>query len=504
MTRHWSRVIVSLGVVSVALASACGGDSSDTEQPSGGDAGRSDGAALGDDDSASPTIGDDAGGDATLGDDAPGSADDASNTGSAGDDAGDASSDGPGDAAGDEAGLPDAAGDGGNGGGGEGGVDAGAPADGGPGAGDGGGSTHGGDAGPDGAAPDAGPSNDGSTCNFAGTWGAEISMDVTWAAGGFFDIVIAPGSGTIKQWLLSTRTQSGTTVTDTAFVCGIQLPDFSGSALVNETYGIRFPDSLFDDGGLTSFSIGGTVSGSTPTATYTTTPTAVLLGLTLPNAATAVWPASITTEVDEDGDMKPGITATVVPPGGGFSYVPLDFLGRHRADGRRAGESPVPRDPAGDGGERAVQRLRPRGGLGDGSADHRSEQPDEQEVRDRFARDRVQRGRQRNRLLRQPDHVRRRESAGLRSVGDDVHVGSHRGGRELRDGPRHVPLTVATSRRGLWARTSGARAPAAGPHPLDEGGHHDDGGRQARDLAEHGERARRGRAPGSRARSSDE
>lgn len=325
MTRHWSRVIVSLGVVSVALASACGGDSSDTEQPSGGDAGRSDGAALGDDDSASPTIGDDAGGDATLGDDAPGSADDASNTGSAGDDAGDASSDGPGDAAGDEAGLPDAAGDGGNGGGGEGGVDAGAPADGGPGAGDGGGSTHGGDAGPDGAAPDAGPSNDGSTCNFAGTWGAEISMDVTWAAGGFFDIVIAPGSGTIKQWLLSTRTQSGTTVTDTAFVCGIQLPDFSGSALVNETYGIRFPDSLFDDGGLTSFSIGGTVSGSTPTATYTTTPTAVLLGLTLPNAATAVWPASITTEVDEDGDMKPGITATVVPPGGGFSYVPLDF-----------------------------------------------------------------------------------------------------------------------------------------------------------------------------------
>jgi hypothetical protein len=321
MTRHWSRAIVSLGVVSIALVSACGGDSSDTEGPPGGDAGRSDGTASGGDDSTSPTLGDDAGGDATLGDDGPGGADDASDAGSAGDDAGDASSDGSGDAGGDEAGLPDAAGDGGSGGGGEGGADAG-PADGGPdAAGDGGGSTHG----PDGSAPDAGAATDGSTCNFAGTWGAEITMDVTWAAGGIFDIVIAPGSGTIKQWLLSTRTQSGTTVTDTAFVCGIQLPDFSGSALVNETYGIRFPDALFDDGGLTSFSIGGTVSGSTPTATYTTTPTAVLLGLTLPNAATAVWPASITTEVDEDNDMKPGITATVVPPGGGFSYVPLDF-----------------------------------------------------------------------------------------------------------------------------------------------------------------------------------
>ncbi len=323
MTRHWSRAIVSLGLVSVALASACGGDSSDTEAPLGGDAGRRDGTASGGDDSASPPLGgnDDAG-DATVGDGATGSSDDASDSASAaGDDASDASG-GLGDSGGDGAGDSDAGTDGGDGGSGDGGLDAGPTADGGPG--DGG--PHGADGGPDGSAPDGGPApTDGGACSFAGTWGAEITMDVTWAAGGIFDIVIAPGSGTIKQWLLSTRTQSGTTVTDTAFVCGIELPDFQGSALVNETYGIRFPDSLFDNGGLTSFAIGGTVSGSTPTATYTTPPTAVLLGLTLPNAATAVWPASITTEVDEDNDKKPGITATVVPPGGGFAYVPLDF-----------------------------------------------------------------------------------------------------------------------------------------------------------------------------------
>ena len=167
---------------------------------------------------------------------------------------------------------------------------------------------------------------DGGACNFTGTWGAEITIDVTWAAGGILNIVIAPGSGTIKQWLLSTRTQSGKTVTDTAVVCGIQLPDFQGNAqLVNETYGIRFPNSLFDNGGLTTFAINGTVSGSTPTATYTTTPAAALLGLTLANATTAVWPATITTEIDEDDDSKPGITANVVPPGGGYSYVPLDI-----------------------------------------------------------------------------------------------------------------------------------------------------------------------------------
>jgi hypothetical protein len=111
-------------------------------------------------------------------------------------------------------------------------------------------------------------------------------------------------------------------------VCGIELPDFQSSMLLTpvETYGIRFPNGLFDSGNLTSFTINGTVSGSTPTATYTTSPAAALLGLTLGNATTAVWPATITSEVDEDNDTKPGITAAVVAPGGGYSYVPLNFF----------------------------------------------------------------------------------------------------------------------------------------------------------------------------------
>jgi hypothetical protein len=318
MTRHWSRAIASLGLLGGGLLAACGGDSSDV----GGlmpipDAGRKDSSALGGDDAVDAFAGDDtASSDATVGD----AGDDGDDTGdgarNTGDDAATAS-DAP-----SEGGL---AGDGGDAGASQGG-DAGAAADGGDAgaAADGGGSTQS-DAGP--ASTDAGSgATDGGGCNFAGTWGAEITIDVTWAAGGILDIVIAPGSGTIKQWLLSTRTQSGKTVTDTAVVCGIQLPDFQGNPqLVDETYGIRFPNSLFDDGGLTSFAIDGTVSASTPTATYTTTPAAALLGLTLANATTAVWPATITTEIDEDNDTKPGITADVVAPGGGYSYVPLDI-----------------------------------------------------------------------------------------------------------------------------------------------------------------------------------
>lgn len=326
MTRHWACAIVSLSVLGLALASACGGDSSDTAGAPGDDAGRKDSSTLtpgemtdsgstGDD----ATLGD-AAGDDGMGGDATSSTDDASEAGQV---SGDASTDSGSDAAGVTDAPVDSSLDAG--------ADSGAPdagptsGDGGSDGGDGGGSSPGSDAGADASPPDGGPRPDGGGCNFDGTWGSEITMDVTWAAGGIADIVIAPGSGTIKQWLLGTRTQSGTSVTDSAVVCGIQLPDFQGTALVNETWGVRFPNDLFDSGNLAAFTINGTVSGSTPTATYTTTPTAVLLGLTLSNAPTAVWPGAVTTEVDEDKDGKPGITVNVAPPGGGFSYVPLDI-----------------------------------------------------------------------------------------------------------------------------------------------------------------------------------
>jgi hypothetical protein len=321
MTGHWSRAIVSLAVLGLALVPACGVGSNVVPIPPGEDAGRSDSSALtpgemmdsgsmGED----ATLDDATGDDGTTGD-ATGTADDASEAGQGSGDASHSGSDG--------AGLMDASTDGSLNAGSDGSAtEAGTKSGDG---GDGGGPLPGSDAGPDASTQDGGPRPDGGACDFNGTWGAEITMDVTWAAGGIADIVIAPGSGTIKQWLLSTRTQSGTSVSDSAVVCGIQLPDFQGTALVNETWGVRFPNDLFDSGNLGTFAINGTVSGSTPTAMYTTTPSAVLLGLTLPSGATAVWPGTITTEVDEDKDGKPGITAAVAPPGGGFSYVPLDI-----------------------------------------------------------------------------------------------------------------------------------------------------------------------------------
>jgi hypothetical protein len=179
-------------------------------------------------------------------------------------------------------------------------------------------------------APDS--SADAATCAFDGTWGSEITINVSWTPAGVQAIILAPGSGVIKQWVLGTRVQSGNTLTDTATPCGIQLPDFSSTQFAGgELFGIGFPNSLFDNNYLSSFTINGTVTASTPGSMYTSTPSAALLGLTLANATTAAWPATITTQVDQDVDGHPGVTANAAS-GTGYSNLPVDFLRSARAD----------------------------------------------------------------------------------------------------------------------------------------------------------------------------
>jgi hypothetical protein len=170
-----------------------------------------------------------------------------------------------------------------------------------------------------------------SQCDFSGTWATKLTIGVNWVPQGITSVILAAGTGTIEQWVKSTRVQTGTTTTDTAFVCGISLPDFSGTNLVGgEKYGVRFPDSLFDNNYIPSFTINGTLSDSTPNATFTTTASATLLGLTLPSPTTTPWPTPVTTEVDSDHDGNPGVTIQTAT-GTGYSQVPVD-LSKTRAD----------------------------------------------------------------------------------------------------------------------------------------------------------------------------
>ncbi len=182
-----------------------------------------------------------------------------------------------------------------------------------------------------------GPATDaGSNCNLGGTWATKLSIPVNWVPEGVNGVILAEGTGTIEEWIKSDRVQSGATTVDTAVLCGITLPDLIGTSFVGgETYGVRFPDSLFDSGNLPSFAIGGTLSDSSPSATFSTNPWAAMIGLTLANPTTTPWPSTVTTAVDVDKDDNPGVTvnmATGSIPGkdsGLYSQFPVDtFLDR--------------------------------------------------------------------------------------------------------------------------------------------------------------------------------
>jgi len=176
----------------------------------------------------------------------------------------------------------------------------------------------------------AGPPSGG--CDLNGTWASHITIDVSWVPQGATGVILAPGTGRIVQWLKATRVQNGTSTTDVAVVCGIQLPDFSGTQLAGaETYGVRFPDALFDDDLLPSFVIVGGLSDTVAGATYTTKPVAALLGLSLANPTTAPWPSTVTSSIDQDNDGKPGITLAMAH-GGRYSDAPVDFSKSPRAD----------------------------------------------------------------------------------------------------------------------------------------------------------------------------
>ncbi|MGO9834491.1 MAG: hypothetical protein ACLP1X_09765 [Polyangiaceae bacterium] len=181
------------------------------------------------------------------------------------------------------------------------------------------------------------PSPPSGPCDFNGTWGSLLKINVTWAPQGLNlqAFILAPGSGTIKQWIKGVRVQNGNSLEDTTVVCGVVLPDFQGTALVSgATYGVLFPDSLFDDNYLPSFHVDGTVTGDDAGATYSASPAAALLGVTMANPTTDPWPSSLPSGssmvTDPDNDKKPGVTideaAGLVPQsdaGAFYSYVPV-------------------------------------------------------------------------------------------------------------------------------------------------------------------------------------
>lgn len=157
-------------------------------------------------------------------------------------------------------------------------------------------------------------------CDFTGTWASYITVPVTWPA----SIVLLAGSGMLQQWNLTIQTQEpgSLSVSSSSVPCGIFLPDLQSNFFqANAKFGIRFPDALFDDGGIppTNFVINAVLTNDG--IGFATDPFAILIGLTLPNATTAPWPGAQAQLEDHDGDKHPGIT--VLPAtGAGYSLPP--------------------------------------------------------------------------------------------------------------------------------------------------------------------------------------
>jgi hypothetical protein len=153
-------------------------------------------------------------------------------------------------------------------------------------------------------------------------------IPVTWPQ----TLALQAGSGNIVIFAKSTRTQAGTSLTDTVVPCGTTVPDYkSRPAFGSQTYGIRFPNTLFDTGVIPPVTATTTVSGLMQGATYGSEVIPFLLGLTMSNALTSPWPtAAQVTQFDVDKNGKPGATVFAAT-GAPYSFPPVNIFLTRRA-----------------------------------------------------------------------------------------------------------------------------------------------------------------------------
>jgi hypothetical protein len=141
--------------------------------------------------------------------------------------------------------------------------------------------------------------------------------------------VLDAGQGNLQQWNLTIETQvSPTEIHATTVPCGIFLPDLQSSLFGGfAKYGIRFPFALFDAGAIPHSTFTMSVTSNGGQLGFTTDPFAILVGLTLDNAASAAWPGTANI-VPADHDLDGQVGVTVIPASGsGYSNPPADLNG---------------------------------------------------------------------------------------------------------------------------------------------------------------------------------
>jgi hypothetical protein len=161
---------------------------------------------------------------------------------------------------------------------------------------------------------------------------------------------IAAGKATLQSWGAWTFKQAGNLVHASARGCGGEVPEIC-SPLLHEAYAQGLPDSVWESPAIPAEAWELMLDTSGPVPKLAGGPHASFFGMRLkdgldplgpfPNAHTdpnIVW-------TDDDGDMAPGTTSVVRPPGGTstvcnypFAFVPVEqVLGGARASKIRGG-----------------------------------------------------------------------------------------------------------------------------------------------------------------------
>jgi hypothetical protein len=162
------------------------------------------------------------------------------------------------------------------------------------------------------------------------TVATHITMAVTWPG----TIGIEAGSGTVHIWTLSTQMFNGNSITGTGRPCGSLIPDLKATPLAGGMMiGNTIPDAAWESPSMPVSMITGTHGGFDVGSTVTIDKNATVVGATMPNPLTDVWPMSYTglMTADHDADSKPGITA-IPKTAPGFQLPPVNLFMNPKAD----------------------------------------------------------------------------------------------------------------------------------------------------------------------------
>jgi hypothetical protein len=171
-------------------------------------------------------------------------------------------------------------------------------------------------------------------CDLTGSFALKFTFNATWPG----NMYLVSGSGTFTVWAKLQLAQSGTSLSSMVSPCGQNAPPQDSIPLLNETYALTYPSSIFDrTPALPATASTGSLGGTTPGSSFMLARSAVLFGVMMADPNNGGWPsaASIQT-LDSDADGKRGVTAPY-RNGGGYDYPPVNSFGSARASSAYVG-----------------------------------------------------------------------------------------------------------------------------------------------------------------------